>query len=261
MALQAFWIFLIALLGYLRSFLGSSNIGRPIILSTLVGLALGDLTTGIMVGATLELVWLGAFAIGASNPPDYTSGSIIGAAYVISTGADVAEAVILAIPVSTLIAMLRNFFMMYVIPLLAAKADKYAEQGNNKGVDAMHYAGVVVTALPTAIIVALGFYFGMPVVEQIVNSIPAWLTNGLDYATGIIPAIGFAMIARMIMNKQLACFFFLGFLLAAYLKLPIIGITGIACVLVAILLLNSGKNIPGLSVAAATEVENDDNEF
>lgn len=254
------WIFLIALLGYMRSFLGSSNIGRPIILSTLVGLALGDVTTGVMVGATLELVWLGAFAIGASNPPDYTSGSIIGAAYVLTTGADVASAVILAIPVATLIALMRDFIRMTIIPMMGARADKYAEDCNNRGVDAMHYAGCFVDIVPAALVVTLGFRFGMPVVEEFVQMIPAWLTEGLGYATGIIPAIGFAMIARMIMTKQIACFFFLGFLLAAYLQLPIIGITGIACVLAAILVLNNGsKN--NVAVATEKEVDDDDNEF
>lgn len=259
MAVQAILIFLVALLGYLNSFFGSSNIGRPMIMATLVGLVLGDMTTGIMVGAILELVWLGAFPIGASNPPDYTSGAIIGAAYVITTGADAASAVLLAVPVATLVSLLWNFMMMSLVPLMGAKADAYAERGNEKGVEAMHYLATFAQAIPLALIVALGFFFGMPVIENVVNSIPAWLTTGLDYATGIIPAIGFAMIARMIINKQLACFLFLGFLLAAYLNLPVIGIAGLACVIVAILMLNVKNNEK--TVAVVKEAEDDDNEF
>ena len=58
-------------------------------MAPLVGLVLGDLTLGVQVGALLELIFLGAVPIGASNPPDITSGSIIGTAFVILTGQEV----------------------------------------------------------------------------------------------------------------------------------------------------------------------------
>lgn len=252
---QTILIFLIAALGYLNSFFGSSNTGRPLIMSTLVGLVLGDVKTGIMVGATLELVWLGVFPIGASNPPDYVSGSIIGTAYVITTGIDAASACVLAIPVATLVILIWDFLMMSVVPLLSARADHYAEEGNCKGVDWMHYWAIILQTVPLALLVALGFYFGMPVIEKVVNSIPAWITDGIGYATGIIPAIGLAMIARMLINKKVACFLFLGFFLAAFFDLSIIGITCIACVIVAILMFNQNGG------EAKKEVVEDDNEF
>ena len=254
MLTQTICIFFIACLGYLNSFFGSSNLGRPIVMSTLVGLALGDIRTGIMVGATLELVWLGVFPIGASNPPDYVSGSIIGAAYVLTTGTDVASATVLAVPVAMLVQMVWDFLMMSVVPLLAARADHYAELGNAKRIDWMHYWAIILQTIPLAFIVSAGYYFGAPVIETVVNSIPAWITDGLGYATGIIPAIGLAMIARMLINKKVACFLFLGFILAAFLNLSIIGITCIACVIVAILMLNQNNT-------ARMEVIDDDNEF
>lgn len=254
MLVQAIIIFFIAALGYLNSFFGSSNIGRPLIMSTLVGLVLGDIRTGVMVGATLELVWLGVFPIGASNPPDYVSGSVIGAAYVITTGMDAASACVLAIPVATLVQLFWDFLMMSAVPLLAARADHYAEQGNAKKVDWMHYWAIIIQTVPLALIVASGYYFGMPVIENVIQMIPEWITNGIAYATGIIPAIGLAMIARMLINKKVACFLFFGFLLAAYFNLSIIGIACFACVIVAILMLNQNQT-------AQKEVINDDNEF
>lgn len=252
---QAALLFLIAAFGYLNSFFGSGNIGRPIIMSTLTGLVLGNMGLGIITGATLELIWLGAFPIGASNPPDYTAGAVIGTAYVILSGSDAASAVLLAVPISTLCAMLSNFLMMFAVPLLGGRADRYAQRGACRGVENMHYMAIVIQVIPQALVVALGFYLGVPVMEQVVNSIPEWLNNGLNYATGIIPAIGFAMIARMIMNRQLSCFLFLGFLLAAYLKMPVIGLAGIGCCIVAFLHFNtSGEK-------AAAEGGYDDNEF
>lgn len=254
MLVQTICIFFIACLGYLNSFFGSSNLGRPLVMSTLVGLVLGDIRTGIMVGATLELVWLGVFPIGASNPPDYVSGSIIGAAYVLTTGTDAASACVLAVPVAMLVQMVWNFMMMSVVPLLAARADRYAEEGNAKKVDWMHYWAIILQTIPLALIVSVGYYFGAPVIENVVNSIPAWITSGLDYATGLIPAIGLAMIARMLINQKVACFLFLGFILAAFFDLSIIGITCVAVVIVAILMFNQNNTVK-------VEVNEDDNEF
>ncbi len=254
---KAVIIFFIAAFGYMNSFFASSNIGRPLIMSTLVGILLGDMKTGIIAGSTLELVWLGAFPIGASNPPDYTSGAILGAAYVIMSGAKPGDAVLLAVPVATLAAMLSNFMMMFVVPLIGAKADKYADKGDCNGVDRMHYLAIVVQIIPEAFIVAAAFYFGMPVIENVVNAIPSWLSSGLDYATGIIPAIGCAMIARMIMNKQSVCFLFLGFLLSAYMQIPIIGLAGLGACIVAFLYFNDKNK----AVVVSEGGMDDDNEF
>lgn len=254
MMIQTLMIFIVAVLGYLNSFLASAMINRPLVMGALVGLVLGDLRTGVMVGATLELVWLGAMAIGASNPPDMTSGSIIGTAYVIVTGSDVAASVALAVPVSMLMQSIWNLLMMIIVPMLAAKADSYALACDQKGIDRMHYFATFIQVIILSVLTAIGFYVGSSVMENLVNSIPVFITNGLNYAMGIIPAIGFAMLARMIVNKKLACFLFLGFLLVAYFNLSIVGVTAIACVIAAILIFNT-NGIQGKEVIV------DDNEF
>ena len=70
--LKALLLFLVAFIGYMHSYWGSTMHNRPLIMATLVGLVLGDLKTGIMIGSILELAFLGAVPIGASNPPDMT---------------------------------------------------------------------------------------------------------------------------------------------------------------------------------------------
>ncbi len=47
----------------MHSWFGSTMWNRPIVVAPLVGLALGDLDTGIKLGATLELVFMGAFPV------------------------------------------------------------------------------------------------------------------------------------------------------------------------------------------------------
>jgi fructoselysine and glucoselysine-specific PTS system IIC component len=255
LAQQAVFIFIVACIGYLNSFFASSLLSRPIVMGALTGLALGDAALGIQTGATLELVWLGAIAIGASNPPDMVSGSILGTAYVVATGSDVAQAVALAVPVSLLMSMLWNFLMMTFVPLCAARADAYAEACNPRGIDAMHYLAAFGQTVVLALVVALGFVIGSAAIEAFVDAIPSAIVTGLDYAMGIIPALGFAMLARMIMDKKTACFLFMGFLLVAYGNLNVVGVTAIAAVVAAALVFNRPDN------QGAKEAIVDDNEF
>lgn len=252
---QSILIALVAAFGYSDVMLGSSMLDRPIIISSLVGLVLGDLTLGIMVGATLELVWLGAFPVGASNPPDMVSGTIIGASFVISSGSEPGTAVALAVPIATLVLMVSNLIMMLVIPQFnCRKADQYAKEGKVKGVERMHISAFLATLIPLTSIVGISYYLGSPIIADLVEAIPSFITHGLDVATGIIPAIGFAMLARMIMTKEVVAFFFGGFLLSAYLNVPVLGVALMACVIVAVIM-NINKNNNN------AEVLEDDNEF
>ena len=59
---------------------------------------------------------------------------------------------------------------------------------------------------------------------------------GLSVATGILPALGFALLASMLINKKVAPFFLLGFVLSAYLEMPILGITLIGIIIVMLMI-------------------------
>lgn len=63
---------------------GRLNCERPLITCTIVGLILGDLKTGMLVGAQLEMVTLGMMSIGASGF-NMNMGAIVGCALVILT--------------------------------------------------------------------------------------------------------------------------------------------------------------------------------
>ena len=54
------------------------QIRKPLLAGTITGLILGDLTQGLIIGGTLELMWLGINSVGAYTPPDITGGAIIG---------------------------------------------------------------------------------------------------------------------------------------------------------------------------------------
>lgn len=73
--------------------------------------------------------------------------------------------------------------------------------------------------------------------KSLLDAIPEFIKHGLSVATGIIPALGFAMLARLLINKKVAPYFFLGFVLMAYLKIPVTGIAILGAI-VAVVMVN-----------------------
>ena len=146
--------------------------------------------------------------------------------------------------------------MIFILPLFVHKADKYAEKGDCSGVERMHLLGGFFSVnLPIGLIVFFSYFLGAPVMESILNVIPEFIQNGLAIATGLLPALGFALLVKMIINKKVAVFYFLGFALSVYLKIPITGIA-IFGVITAIILvgLNKEKQV-------VVEGGNDDDDF
>lgn len=225
-------LFQAVMLGILTMFIvadwltGTNNISRPIISSVFVGLIMGDLQTGIVMGATLELAFIGAITIGASRPPDIVSGGILGTAFAIATGRGAEFALTLAFPIAALFLILDNLMTLLILPLIARRADKYAAEANLKKAANMHIVGwLVVKSIPRAIFVGLAFYLGSPVMEKILNQIPAFVQTGISIAAGIMPALGFAILLQMILKKEVVVFFILGFALYSYLHVPVLGIS------------------------------------
>ena len=75
---------------------GFPQVGRPIVVSTLTGLFLGDPVQGVIMGSVLELMFIGSFPIGAAVSPDYTSAGAICTAFAILTGGGKAVATAMA---------------------------------------------------------------------------------------------------------------------------------------------------------------------
>lgn len=251
--IQSLLITVVAFIGYMHCYWGSTMNNRPIIVAPLVGLALGDLTTGIMVGATLELIFLGAVPIGASNPPDITSGAIIGTSFVILTGQEVGAAVALAVPVATLVLLFDNLQMMFVLTWATHMADKYAKLGDYKKVEWVARIAGIGNKVVLSLVVGIAFYLGVPVIKDVLAVIPQFIIDGMDVAAGILPAVGFAMLARMIVTKELSPYLLAGFLMAAYLSMPVFGVALAGLVAAGISFFNRNKK--------QMEVMIDDNEF
>jgi fructoselysine/glucoselysine PTS system EIIC component len=236
MLIQSILIALVTMLIVFEWFLGTNLLSRPIIAGVLIGLVMGDLKTGIIMGATLELAFIGAFTIGAARPPDTVSGGILGTAFAISTGQGADIALALAFPIAALFLIMDNLLTIFILPMFARRADKYAEEGDLKGIARMHIlGGIIIKSLPRGILVGVAFYLGSPVMESLLNHIPNFVQTGITVATGILPALGFGLLLQMILKKEFVVFLLLGFALYSYLHVPVLGISIFAGILAYIL--------------------------
>lgn len=250
---QAFLVALVIAFGMFDYQLGTLYAFRPIVLCPLVGLLLGDLPTGLQVGASLELLFMGQISVGAYVPPDEVLGGVLSCAFAISLGEGIDVALALAMPIAVLSLAVSNLIQV-AAPLIVDLADKAAANHNIKGVYATHWVLGMIGVLEKALLGFFAFYLGVEAVQGILDWIPSFILDGFGVAAGILPAMGFAMLARMILNKKIMPFYFLGFLLASYLKVPVLGIA-----LFGIVFLLIYKNIrESQPVAAAVEGADDD---
>lgn len=257
MILQSILLGIVAFIAQCEYALGTSLISRPIVTGLFVGIVLGDIKTGVIMGATLELAFIGSFSVGASIPPDVVTGGILGTAFAITAGAGTETALLLGLPIATLTLVLKNIYLGLLIPIMNHKADEYASEGNYKGIEWMHLlAGFGLSAM-LALIVTLSFMVGSATVSNLLEMIPDFIQHGLTVATGLIPALGFAMLARLLINKTVAPYFFLGFAVAAYLNIPITGIAIFGAIL-AVVMVNVMNTRNNMVQTSSGEVIDDD---
>lgn len=253
---QAIALGLVSALGRLDGrILGISMFDRPIVTATLAGLILGDPVKGVMIGAVLELIYIGAIAIGAASPPDIVTGSILATSFAIISGQSTEAALALSVPIA-MFGLTVGIVIRIINAVFIHKAEDYAEEGNAKMVAFMHIVpSTTLFFLESFLTVFLALGFGAEVVTNILNSIPQGIVDGLVVGSRLLPALGFALLINMMISKKLAVYFFLGFLLASYMKVDIIGVAlfGIVIAIVVNQITDSNKVSVGSGVSEEDE--------
>ena len=80
--IQAILIALVAFLASIDEYtFGASMMGRPLFTAPFVGLILGDLEAGIIIGATLESMFMGSIMVGSATPPEVYASSVLAVSY------------------------------------------------------------------------------------------------------------------------------------------------------------------------------------
>jgi mannose/fructose/N-acetylgalactosamine-specific phosphotransferase system component IIC len=213
----------------------------PVVPAAITGALLGNVQTGLVVGGTVQLMFIGVFIVGASVPPNPFMASILATAFSILTGASTGATIALVVPVAIFSQLLTLGFMSFNV-ILTHWADKMAADGNTKGLDLLNSLNGMgwdlVNVFPAFFAVGLG----VDLAKGWLAAIPGWLADGLGYTGGVLPALGFGMLLLIIASAEVWPFFFIGFLAAVYLKLNAIAgaVLGL-CMALVYLKLQSGR--------------------
>lgn len=248
--IQALLIGLFTYFGALHTpFLGLTGgwytLGRPLVAGTVVGLILGDVMTGMLIGATINAVFIGAITPGGAMAADLNFAGFVGTALAMITGTSPEVAVSLAVPIGLVGVLAWNAWSTINV-FFAHMADKHAEKGNSKGIWISgivfpQIMGFVFRFTPAFLVV----YYGQQIGVALAEAFPPWLTSALGSIGLMLPAIGMAILLKMMINKfNLWAFFLFGFIAVAVIDLSIVPLTviGVGFALV-ILYLKGDKEV------------------
>lgn len=210
---------------------GQSMMERPLVVGLVTGLLMGDIQTGILMGASLEAVFLGNVNIGGVIAAEPVTATTLATTFAIISNVETKAAITLAIPIGMLAAFVVMFLKNVLMNVFAPSLDKAARENNQKKIVALHYGTWIFYYLIISAIAFIGVLAGSGPVNALVENIPARLMNGLSAAGGLLPAVGFAMLMKLLWDNKLSVFYLLGFLLTAYLKLPAVAVAVIGVII------------------------------
>lgn len=229
---------------------------RPIIVCTLTGIILGDLQLGLLAGGLTELAFAGLTPAGGTQPPNPVLAGIMTTTIAYTTGKDPATAIGLALPFSFLMQYIILFYYS-MFSVFMKKADKYADEADIRGFVRLNIITTAIVALTYGVVVFLCAYVAQDAMQALVQAMPEWLTHGFEIAGGILPAVGFGMLLKVMLKGEFVPFLIIGFVVASFLPFSNLLPVAIIGVALALFVFNIDKNKANALVSNNTS-EGDD---
>ncbi len=190
--------------------------GMALFTGMMSGIILGDVSTGLKIGATIQPMFLAFTGAGGTVVWDQPAGTIMGVAITMAGGLPLDQALTIAVPVSLMFAQMhtvRRIWFAYP----AAQSDKAALKGNDRAI--LFYgqwfcwlSKIVLYFIP----MLLSIMLGAEAIGKLMANLPMWVTNALSCVGGMLPSIGMAMTIRVIGRPSFLPYFLGGYFLVEY---------------------------------------------
>lgn len=201
----------------------SDALSKPLVGGAIVGLILGDLSTGVMMGAAIQAMYLAQTLIGGAATADMPFVAYPTIALAIVAGADSGVAVTLAATVGVLGAALFTGYEV-LCSIFYNACDRAIENGNIK---AMKRA-FTIYPLITCFLIRFGITFiivmlGKNYAADILNSIPDMVLHIASVLGGILPAVGISiLVTYTLKDMKLIIYFLIGMICITFLNLNLV---------------------------------------
>lgn len=235
--------------------MGFFTLYRPLVAGLFVGIILGDPGKGTLIGAAINLIYLGFISAGGSIPGDPALAGWVATTLALGGNLDYGAALALAVPIGLLGTVIWNA-RMTGDTVFVHYADRKADEANIGEVARANWLYpqiylFVITFIP----VFLAANFGVSFVTDILNGLPTWVLNGLAVGGGVLPAIGIAMNMRFIFRGPVIPYFFLGYFLFVVTKgsmsMAVIAVIGLALAALHVYYVGDRDSGAGIRAAAS----------
>ena len=258
-------IIIVALLAGMEGVLDEFQFHQPLVACTLIGIVSGHATEGIILGGSLQMIALGWANVGAAIAPDAALASVASAIIMVlgleggSTDVQTAisTSIAVAVPLSVAGLFLTMICRTIAIPMVHFM-DAAAEKGNMRSIEIWQILAILLQGVRIAIPAAALCFIPAEAVTGALNQMPSWLADGMTIGGGMVVAVGFAMVINLMATKEVWPFFFLGFVLSAYFKLPVVGIALLGLIIIFTTIDFTTKKT---QLATAVVEEDDDDDF
>lgn len=241
--ISAILVVIVAFFAGLEGILDEFQFHQPLVACTLIGLVTGNLTAGIMLGGSLQMLALGWANIGAAVAPDAALASVA-AAIIMVKGGDFTDVGIKVATAAAIPLAVAGLFLTMIVRTISVGlvhgADNAAKEANFAAVERYHLFALVLQGLRIAVPAALLLAMPAEAVQSVLEAMPEWLKGGMAVGGGMVVAVGYAMVINMMATREVWPFFALGFALAALNQLTLIAL-GVIGVAIAFIYLNLSK--------------------
>lgn len=199
-----------------------------------VGLILGNAEVGLKIGATLELMSLGVAAFGGASVPDYPLGAMMGTIVAAMAGKGADYGLLVGLPFS-LLAIQLDVIVRTATVFFVHRAKACAAKLEMKKCYTWLWNGYTLWFLKYALPIIILFAIGSDNMKSFMDAVPEWLINGFTVAGGMLPVVGIAVLLRYMNAKNYLPYMMVGFALASFLNVPMIGVAifGVAAGIIA----------------------------
>jgi mannose/fructose/N-acetylgalactosamine-specific phosphotransferase system component IIC len=197
-------------------------ISRPLVGATVAGAFVGDTTTGLLVGATLELIALATLPFGASRYPEWGSAGVVGGAIAAALHAEPAGTVTVGVLATLATAWVGGWTLVKLRlwnAWLARRKRSALEAGSRGAVVGLQLAGLTSDLARAMILTAVAYGLLFPVARATVAlwSFDEHLSRAVT--VGAASAVAAAAAWTIFHSARGARFYFAGGLLIGLLIL------------------------------------------
>jgi len=163
----------------------------------------------------------------------------------------------IAVPAGVLLVQL-DVLARFANTYLQHYCEKGCEEKNWKKVQAGVVLGIIPWSLSRIIPMLVCLILGQEVISVAAEAAPDWLINGFNFVGKLLPSVGIAILLRYLPLKRYWMYALLGFFLAAYLSVPVLGVAIVGLIAAALMYYNLTKKTAqpvAVATASAGEIE------